>query len=337
MTERIGNDYERHMMVHWWKSCQSAKDNDKFSYVWHQWENDEKCTGKCPTINSVKKYLKNLEINNIKDRRKERKNDNLATKCNPINCEIFVNIVENCRGKISYADIARTMNCSEPSVAKIAHKLGYRLFSPVLTGIVPPSAIPVRMKFAETFLKALENEPHFHRKIWFTDESHFDTLEELNQKIISKERPSLEVSGVQKERFPKDSLFWGAMHYEYGLIWFTNFLNAKGNYGNVDQFNYHDCLLYFTGELRSRYTQEQINEMWFQQDGASCHTAFNSRAFLFSFFGERVIDRKSEGDNSLGLFWPPFSCFLNPCDYTLWPKLKKPVRKQWEEVPKGCR
>ena len=116
------------------------------------------------------------------------------------------------------------MNCNEKSIRKIARKLGFSLFSPVLTGIVPPSSIPLRLKFAETFQKT---EPNFHRKPWYSDETHFDTLEELNQKIISKERPSLDVSGVQKERFPKRCTLWGAMHYEYGLIWYTNFTNAK--------------------------------------------------------------------------------------------------------------
>ena len=173
------------------------------------------------------------------------------------------------------------------------------------------------MSFAKTFLNILQNIPGFHKNCGFSDESHFDILPDTQGRILSVKKPALSLSGVQINRFPKRLTVWAAVHYKHGLIWFTNFTNAKGNYGNVDQFNYHECLSYFTDQLKAKFIPEQIGEMWFQQDGASAHTAFDNRAFLFRFFGERLIDCMSQNSNSLGIFWLPFSCDVNPCDYTL--------------------
>ena len=72
--------------------------------------------------------------------------------------------------------------------------------------------------------------------------------------------------------------------------------------------------MHFMDQLKAKFTPEQISEMWFQQDGASAHTDFYNRAFLFSFFGERLIDCMSKNSNSLVIFWPPFSCDVSPCD-----------------------
>lgn len=331
MTERIGNEYERHMIHHWYMSCAQKTKTAKYNFVAKNWNEDVKCMGSCPSKSSVIRYIERLNENNVTDRRKFRRNDNLNTVCTDSNADLVELFISEVNGKISYSDLARMMNCDRKSITKMTKSRGYKQFNSVITGIVPPKNIPVRLHACNKWLEILRADPYFYRNVWFSDESHFDTLEELKTKILALHRPGLEVSGIQKERFPKRFTLWAAMHYEYGLIWYTDFFNDKGNYSNVNQFNYNDCLKYFFDTLKSRYSQEQIDKMWFSQDGASSHTAFINRAFIFSFFKERLIDRNSETTNTLGLYWPPFSCFLNPCDYTLWPVLKRPIRKRWLE------
>jgi len=56
-----------------------------------------------------------------------------------------------------------------------------------------------------------------------------------------------------------------------------------------------------------------VKEFWFQQDGATCHTARDTINLLQETFDERIISRNGP--------WPPRSCDLTPLDY-LWGYVK---------------
>ncbi|GFX68841.1 transposable element Tc3 transposase [Trichonephila clavipes] len=60
-------------------------------------------------------------------------------------------------------------------------------------------------------------------------------------------------------------------------------------------------------------------ELWFQQDGASCHTARATIDLLKDTFGDRLISRFGPVN------WPPRSCDLTPLDYFLWGCVKSLV------------
>ncbi|GFV37896.1 transposable element Tc3 transposase [Trichonephila clavipes] len=64
---------------------------------------------------------------------------------------------------------------------------------------------------------------------------------------------------------------------------------------------------------RSRFTEL---ELWFQQDGATCHTARAPIDLLKDTFGDRLISRFGPVN------WPPRSCDLTPLDYFLWGYVK---------------
>lgn len=61
----------------------------------------------------------------------------------------------------------------------------------------------------------------------------------------------------------------------------------------------------------------ELVEMWFQQDGATCHTA--SIDLLKSKFGDKLISRNEPVN------WPPRSCDLTPFDYFLYGYVKSLV------------
>ncbi|GFX33683.1 transposable element Tc3 transposase [Trichonephila clavipes] len=72
---------------------------------------------------------------------------------------------------------------------------------------------------------------------------------------------------------------------------------------------------FFILELNNHDAQE----LWFQQDGATCHTARDTIDLLKHTFGDRLISR-------FGLvIWPPRSCDLTPLDYFLWGYVKSLV------------
>ncbi|GFT96668.1 putative transposable element [Trichonephila clavipes] len=60
-------------------------------------------------------------------------------------------------------------------------------------------------------------------------------------------------------------------------------------------------------------------ELWFQQDGATCHTARATIDFLKYTFGDRLYSRFGPVN------WPPRSCDLTPLDYFLWGYVKSLV------------
>jgi hypothetical protein len=73
-----------------------------------------------------------------------------------------------------------------------------------------------------------------------------------------------------------------------------------------------DILEPFLGHL----TEREIEKAWFQQDGATAHTASSSLQFLEDIFGNRVISRG---------IWPARSPVLTPTACYLWDALKGKV------------
>jgi len=68
---------------------------------------------------------------------------------------------------------------------------------------------------------------------------------------------------------------------------------------------------------------EELNAglVWFQQDGATAHTALKSMAVLREMFPGRLISLRGH------ISWPARSPDLTPCDYFLWGYLKAEVFK----------
>ncbi|GFX38263.1 putative LOC100569746 [Trichonephila clavipes] len=62
-----------------------------------------------------------------------------------------------------------------------------------------------------------------------------------------------------------------------------------------------------------------VQELWFQQDGATCHTACATIDLLKDTFGDRLISRFGPVN------WPPRSCDLTLLDYFLWGYVKSLV------------
>ncbi|GFT90604.1 putative DD41D transposase [Trichonephila clavipes] len=72
---------------------------------------------------------------------------------------------------------------------------------------------------------------------------------------------------------------------------------------------------FFIPELNNH----DVQELWFQKDGATCHTARATIDLLEDTFGVRLISRFGPVN------WPPRSCDLTPLDYFLWGYVKSLV------------
>ncbi|GFW00656.1 DUF4817 domain-containing protein [Trichonephila clavipes] len=72
---------------------------------------------------------------------------------------------------------------------------------------------------------------------------------------------------------------------------------------------------FFIPELNNH----DVQELWFQQDGATCHTARATIDLLKDTLGDRLISRFGPVN------WPPRSCDLTRLEYFLWSYVKSLV------------
>ncbi|KAJ4430404.1 hypothetical protein ANN_22620 [Periplaneta americana] len=104
------------------------------------------------------------------------------------------------------------------------------------------------------------------------------------------------------------------------------FKNSFNNPRELHEKPLHKTVLLYGAQLQeSGYlvltSALQIDQVWFQQDGASSHTAQISLQVLRQIFPGRLIS--SRGD----VRWLALSLDLAPCDFFLWGQLKAEVFK----------
>ncbi|GFV03363.1 heat shock 70kDa protein 8 [Trichonephila clavipes] len=91
------------------------------------------------------------------------------------------------------------------------------------------------------------------------------------------------------------------------------FKNDEGHNVTVNGDRYRAMITnFFIPELNNH----DVQELWLQQDGATCHTARATHDLLKDTFGDRLISRFGPVN------WPPISCDLTPLDYFLWGYVK---------------
>ena len=61
--------------------------------------------------------------------------------------------------------------------------------------------------------------------------------------------------------------------------------------------------------LFTKIKEENIGNIWFQQDGATCHTAETTLDVLRPVFEHRIISRRAD------VVWPFWSCDLTLLDH----------------------
>ncbi|GFU79255.1 uncharacterized protein TNCV_2137781 [Trichonephila clavipes] len=75
------------------------------------------------------------------------------------------------------------------------------------------------------------------------------------------------------------------------------------------------------------WNNHDVQELWFQQDGTTYHTARAAIDLLKDTFGDRLISRFGPVN------WPPRSCDLTPLDYFLWCYVKSLVYADKPQSP----
>ncbi|GFX34383.1 DUF4817 domain-containing protein [Trichonephila clavipes] len=120
---------------------------------------------------------------------------------------------------------------------------------------------------------------------------------------------------VETPLHPEKLTVWCAL-WASGIIGPYFFKNDEGHNVTLNGDWYRARITnFFIPELNNH----DVQELWFQQDGATCHTARATIDLLKDTFGDRLISRFGPVN------WPPRSCDLTPLDYFLWGCVKSLV------------
>ncbi|GFU40523.1 uncharacterized protein TNCV_1208761 [Trichonephila clavipes] len=136
---------------------------------------------------------------------------------------------------------------------------------------------------------------HFHKRILFSDEAHFwlnDYVYKQNCRIWSEANPQVY---VETPLHPEKLTVWCAL-WAGGIIGPYFFKNDEGHNVTVNGDRYIAMITnFFIPELNNH----DVHELWFQQDGTTCHTVRTTIDLLKDTFGDRLISRFGPVN------WPP--------------------------------
>ncbi|GFV63143.1 putative DD41D transposase [Trichonephila clavipes] len=172
-----------------------------------------------------------------------------------------------------------------------------------------------RRRFVEWAQNEIAVVPDFHKRILFSDEAHFwlnGYINKQNCRIWSEANPQVY---VETPLHPEKMTVWCALSAG-GIIGPYFFKNDEGH--NVT-INGDRCRAMITNFFIPELNNHDVQELWFQQDGATCHTTRATIYLLKDTFGDRLISRFGPVN------WPPSSCDLTPLDYFLWGYVKSLV------------
>lgn len=172
-----------------------------------------------------------------------------------------------------------------------------------------------RVDFAEWYFKTSDIS---HDRIICTDEAYFYLTEpsnKQNNRLWLNAKPQ---EGIERPLHEQKILVFCAISAAkvYGPYFFST---------SVNQHNYLSMLQdwFWPKHLRT----DSYKKYYFQQDGATPHTANLVQNWMREKMGKKFMDKSK---------WPPRSPDLNPCDYFLWGYLKQevynPLPKNLEEL-----
>ncbi|GFX08780.1 DUF4817 domain-containing protein [Trichonephila clavipes] len=172
-----------------------------------------------------------------------------------------------------------------------------------------------RRRFVEWAQNEIAVVPVFHKRILFSDEAYFwlnGYVNKQNCRIWSEANPQVY---VETPLHPEKLSVWCAL-WAGGIIGPYFFKNNEGHNVTVNGDRYRAMITnFFIPELNNH----DVQELWFQQDGATCHTARATIDVLKDTFGDRLISRFGPVN------WAQRSCDLTPLDYFLWGYVKSLV------------
>ncbi|GFW47144.1 putative transposable element [Trichonephila clavipes] len=144
-----------------------------------------------------------------------------------------------------------------------------------------------RRRFVEWAQNEIAVVPDFHKRILFSDETYFWLNGYFNKQnccIWNEANPQVY---VETPLHPVKLTVWCAL-WAGGIIGSYFFKNDEGHNVTINGDRYRAIITnFFIPELNNH----DVEELWFQQDGATCHTARATIDLLKDTFGDRLNSR----------------------------------------------
>ena len=159
----------------------------------------------------------------------------------------------------------------------------------------------IRLNFASLSEPEIDRRSRFWQK-----KAHFDLIwvfvNKQNCRIWGTENPH---AYIEKPTHPKRVTVWCGF-WSRSIIGPFFFENKQGEAVIVNGDRYRAILNEF---LFTKIEEEDIGNIWYQQDGATCHKAEATLDVLRPVFADCIISRRAD------IVWPPRSCYLTPLNY----------------------
>ena len=202
--------------------------------------------------------------------------------------------------ELSVRELATRLNLKATSVFECLKELNLKSFHFHPEEKLNEPIKSMRVLFCKNFIR-LHQSTKF--KIWYSDESNFNLNQTTN--IHNKRYYSMknEFRKIQVQKKGKSISVWAAINAEGKIVFeiYEGIQTAE---------NYKE-------RLERNFPLMEMDSHWFQQDGASIHTAT-----IVSTHLNKVCKRRWIGLESNRLFWPPYSPDLSPLDFFLWGYVK---------------
>lgn len=266
-----------------------------------------------PSACAIKNWVKNFEETASTTRKKTGRPKTVRT---PENVE-RVRVAIDRSPRRSARRHSVTLGISNRTVRRILHQdLHFHPYKIQMVQALKETDFVSRSRFSLEFLDLINEDEDIVNRLWMSDEAHFHLSGYVNKQNF---RFWSDVNPRELHQQPlhsKKVTVWCAMS-SLGIIGPYFFEDGQGNAVTVTSQRYAEMLdNFFTPQLG----QYEVNdEMFFQQDGATSHTARVSMHIVNQLFPNRVISRNGD------IAWPSRSPDLTACDFFLWGYLKSKV------------
>ncbi|GFX54252.1 putative DD41D transposase [Trichonephila clavipes] len=154
-----------------------------------------------------------------------------------------------------------------------------------------------RRRFVEWAQNEIAVVPDFHKRILFSDEAHFWWNGYVNKQNCCNWSEAYPQVYVETPLHPEKLNVWCAL-WAGGIIDPYFFKTDEGHNNTVNGDRYRAMS---TNVFIPELNNHDVLELWFQQDGATCHTARATIDLLKDRFGDHLISRFGPVN------WPPRS------------------------------
>lgn len=213
------------------------------------------------------------------------------------------------------------LNISETSLRRMFKSIGGYPYRIQVGQRLNAADKRAREIYCGRMLSLIYEDPEFLKNIWFSDESHVHLSGYINRqttRFLGFERPDVI---VEKPLHSLRVTVWCAVS-GHGMIGPYFVEDDNQNPLTVNQERYREKIIIpFVRDLNNfcRARNLQFRTQWFQQDGATSHTAVRTLDLLRQHFDNRIISRGTDFE------YPSHSPDLTPPDAYIWGIMKDKI------------